>query len=147
VGGEIAHGSERQIDERRDDPEIERSPEHRSGVEQRARRRGEQPETRSDDVANAVRQASRDARHGPAISHEPQHLHDEQRIPLRRDEERVAVGDAFRRGPVGDLVPPEATKREAATFARDLRECVTCFRRETRLDVAVRGDEHDTRPT
>jgi hypothetical protein len=76
---------------------------------------------------------------------EPQHFHDEQRIALRSIEEGIHVSDAFRRGPTRDLVTPEAAKREVATFARDLCERVACLRREARFDVAVRGDDDDTR--
>ena len=81
-----------------------------------------------------------------AIAREAQHLHDEQRIALRRGEERVRVADSLRGRPARDLVTPEATEREVATFARDLRERIACFRREASLYVAVRGDDDDARP-
>ena len=145
LGGEIAHGGERLIDERRSDAEIERSPEHGSRVEERARRRREQEKTCANDVANAIGQAPRHARRVASIAREPQHLHDEERIPLRRGVERVRVADSLCRGPARYLLTPEATEREVATFTSDLRQRVARFRREARLHVTVGGDDDDSR--
>jgi hypothetical protein len=50
---------------------------------------------------------------------------------------------SFCGGPDGDLLTPEATEREEATFTGDFRQRLARFRGETRLHVTVgRDDDH-----